>query len=131
MPARAPRGFGAKNIFFNTIFPHFEENHIRLAKAFLGSACEQWINTEIFIAVLENNKDQWIRPESSKRDLVFYKSEADEKNCKASLICETKIIYCSEYPSQQTEKLRKLASQIKTGMSELNTTKFYWTYFLF
>ena len=71
MQKRAAKGFGSHNIFFKVIRPHFEKNKDRLSKAFLGSSCENWINTEIFISILNYNNNFWVRPESKKKDIAW------------------------------------------------------------
>jgi hypothetical protein len=94
---------------------HFlsETNADRLATAFLGSACEQWINGEFFQAIAKARPNIWARPEFSKRDLVLFPDEQAELARDPALVAESKVIYSSESLQIQHSKLDKLARQLQ------------------
>lgn len=114
---RAWRGLGLTRVFYHRVIPHFvvRENQRRLRTAFLGSACEQWVNGECFQALLGSDETLWVRPERYKRDLVLFRSESDERADppRPALIIETKVIYASESASAQRQKLRALCAQLR------------------
>jgi hypothetical protein len=130
---RARHGYGPKALFFGAIFPHLCKNAERVAGAFLGSACEQWINGECFYALLNSHRSLWVRPEKYKRDLVLFEDEEAEEANEPALIIESKVIYSSEGANTQRARLRKLMRQLEHAEQTYpNTpavgivTRFYW-----
>jgi hypothetical protein len=112
MPARAAHGFGPRPIFFEVLKPHFElpQNAERLVTVLLGSACEQWINGELFLALNASRLALAVVPEREKRDLVLY-SLNDRKTPR--LVIETKLIYSTYGESKQRCKLLELRLQLE------------------
>ena len=130
-------GFGPQPIFFEIILPHFHRSKRRLATAFLGSACEQWINGECFIAVCKARQTFWVRPERHKHDLVLYASGEDDPSGGRgpALIIETKVVYSSESLQSQDIKLKKLREQLRQAAKRFPQAKvvgflvsFEWSY---
>lgn len=112
-PNRARRGFSLKPLLWQVILPHFRKNSKRLSLAFLGSACEQWINGEVFQAIIAARRDWWVRPEKSKRDLVLYESIEAERDDDPAAIIEAKVLYSPESPGVQLAKLATLRRQLE------------------
>ncbi len=117
----APAGFSPKHIFFDIIEPHFQRNAKRVATAFLGSACEQWVNGEAFQALVDepdNGRRLWVRPEKEKRDLVLYRRPKDEDDGVPALVIESKVLYASEALKKQEQRLYTLAGQLRHAMDK-------------
>jgi hypothetical protein len=112
--ARASHGFGTKSLLWDVLLAHFRKppNSGRLARAFLGSSCEQWVNGEFFQAVTRARKTVWARPEKEKMDLVLYESYENERARKPGLILETKVLYSPESLRTQSIKLERLRTQL-------------------
>lgn len=117
---QSPRGTGLTRTFYSHVVPHFRKNRNRLVKAFLGSACEQWINGECFQALIGADRSLWVRPERYKHDLVIFTSEEDAvcTPARPALIIESKVVYGSESESVQSAKLEALARQLRVAESK-------------
>ena len=101
-----------KELFFRVVRSHFWEpsNQNRLATAFLGSACEQWVNGELFQSIVGAAPTLWCRPERFKGDLVLF---SDEDESEPEVVLETKLLYASESHAKQRDKLHVLCEQIR------------------
>ena len=117
MSSRARHGFSPKRVFFDVLKKHFDErrNGQRLVRALRGSACEQWINGEFFLAILKACPDLIVYPEVEKRDLVFYPAAAPTA---PALIIETKLFYGHYAASKRDEKLAELTRQIRKNQKD-------------
>lgn len=109
---RARSGFGSKDLFFSIIKPHFDTpaNARRLATSLLGCASEQWVNAELFQALVASGRDFFVWPENEKHDLVVYR---DHEQKEPELIVETKLLYATYPRKKKDAKLADLARQLK------------------
>jgi hypothetical protein len=108
---RARNGFGAHGLFFRVLKPHFDlpSNARRLATSLLGCAAEQWINAELFQALVGCGREFFVWPENRKHDLVVYRDAAKKD---PELIVETKLLYARYGPGKKATKLHDLARQL-------------------
>lgn len=110
--SRARKGFGAHGIFFRVLKTHFDQpvNARRLATSLLGCAAEQWINAEVFQALVGSGRDFFVWPENRKHDLVVYR---DAAQIHPELILETKLLYARYGAGKNAAKLQDLARQLR------------------
>ncbi len=108
---RAAKGYGPKPLFFEVIKPHFSKPHNlrRLATAFLGAACEHWLNGEVFQAIVEARPTTVPRLEWAKTDVALFEAGT----VTPELILESKVIYSSEPLASQARRLDVLRLQLK------------------
>lgn len=112
---RTENGFGPRSLFYGALWPHFDSprNALRLKRAFLGSACEQWLNGECMQAITAARPNIWARSGRRKRDLILFRSDEAGRADDPSLVVETKVLYSRESHEAQASKLATLARQMR------------------
>ena len=109
----------AKEMFY-ICKSHLEEKASHFAKVALGSACEQWINAEMTVALNWANprvlgKQDYARPEDKKRDIVIY----DGSNEVETHVIEVKVLYPWTNETLKRKKTASLREQISPSNGDV------------